>query len=96
MVYDYTAELQAHYDAELASFRPHQPDPPAEPDLTTSKPGGPTAQQRADMHRAAAVTYAQGGGDMATYYAAFDPHNLPVQYWNDADFHAYFGHDRGR
>lgn len=41
MAYDYTAELQALYDAELASFQAAHPEPSAYGhDLTTSKPRG--------------------------------------------------------
>lgn len=63
MAYDYTAELQAAYEAELAKFQPV----PAQPstyghDLTTSRPRGSSDKEIAEGEIGASIAYARNAG----------------------------------
>ena len=51
---------------------------------------------KAAKERAEIVAYCINSGDWADYYAAFPGEPVPVEYWNDAEYVAVFGRERGR
>lgn len=96
---DFTAETQAQNETERGSYETmlryirsvQGEQPKREDDLTTSKPGGPSEQQRADMARAKAFIHAINSGDLPTFYDQFG--GAPPGYWDRLN--GPKGHDRG-
>ena len=105
MAHDYTAALQAEYDAEMAEYEStltklkgeeRARAESREPDITTSKRVPASEVNKAAKDKAALVAYCMNSGDWSVYYAAFPGEPLPIQLLNDAEYLGYFGHERGR
>ena len=105
MANDYTAALQAAYEAELAEYEirhlrgsrpPRAPAEPREPDLTTSRPGMASRKREAAKNKAELMARCINSGDWSVYYAAFPGQPVPVQFMERCRISGNFGHERGR